>query len=168
LSAKRISSIRDIGAIKKANVKHTKTLLVTALIALFAVTMAIGKAKKLTPQEKRNIKKIMLSDDPNEVWNQTVADSNDFAKAMLLDSGKVLKLKNYRDKVLKGEKTCKKRVNGKWVVKVATLQDVQHALRFRWRWFYDDSDMIDDILMHVRCKMDGHLFNPPAGVDPNE
>jgi hypothetical protein len=149
-------------------VKHTKTLLVTALIALFAVTLAMGKpADKLTHQEKRNIKKIMLSDDPNEVWNQTVADSNDFAKAMLLDSAKVLKLKNYRDKVLKGGVTCKKRINGKWVVEVATLADVKHALRFT-RPGDDDPNYINDILMLRRCKMDGHYFKIQIGVDPNE
>jgi multidrug efflux pump subunit AcrB len=152
----------------KELLKHFKIVLAVALIALFAVTLAIGKpTDKLTPQEKRNIKKIMLSDDPNEVWNQTVADSNDFAKAMLLDSGKVLKLKNYRDKVRKGGVTCKKRVNGKWVVKVATLEDVKHALRFD-REGDDDLNYINDILMLRRCKMDGHYFKIQIGVDPNE
>jgi hypothetical protein len=139
-----------------------KILLLLAVLTLLCTLSLFAKpTNKLTIKEKVNIKKLMLSDDPN--WVQMVADSNDIAKAMLIDPVKVEKLKKYREKVIKGEKTCKRRVDGKWVTRIATLADANKALRFNWRWFYDDPNMIDKLLMHEICPLDGSPANPVTG-----
>jgi hypothetical protein len=128
----------------------------------------MAKNDKLTIAEKIKVKDLMLSDDPNEIWLQAVADSTEMTKAMTLDPEKVKKLKDYRDKVRKGEKTCKRRINGKWVTKVATMADVQKAFRFKYRWFYDDPLYADDIMMKLRCPLDGHLYKSDFGSDSDE
>jgi hypothetical protein len=148
--------------------KYVKSILALTLIALFAVTVAIGKpAKKLTPEEIAEKDGVVTSIDPDKAWIERIMDSKAYKNTEKRSAKHAKDLEKYRDKILKGDIKCKKRINGKWVDSTATIADIEQATRLDRPW-NSDPNVIDDILMHERCPLDGHLYKDDFGSDSNE
>jgi hypothetical protein len=148
--------------------KHFRLVLALTLIALFAVAVAIGKpTKKLTDAEIAEKDGVMTSIDPDKAWIERVMNSKAYKNTAKRSAKHAKDLEKYRDKILKGDIKCKKRINGKWVDSTATIADIEQATRLDRPW-NSDPNIIDDILMHERCPLDGHLYKDDFGSDSNE
>jgi hypothetical protein len=115
--------------------------------------MAIGKpTKRLTTAEIAEKDGVMTLIEPDKAWIDRVMNSKAYKNT---------------DKILKGDIKCKKRINGKWVDSTATIADIEQATRLDRPW-NADPNAINDILMHERCPLDGHLYKSDFGSDSDE
>jgi hypothetical protein len=139
--------------------RHVKLTLAVAFIALFAVTLAIGKpTKKLTTAEIAEKDGVMTLIEPDKAWIDRVMNSKAYKNTEKRSAKHAKWLEKYRDKILKGDIKCKKRINGKWVDSTATIADVEAATALDRPW-NSDPNMINDIMMHERCRLDGSKRN---------
>jgi hypothetical protein len=142
-------------------------IIITCLIAvlpLFAKPK-YKNIKKLTPIEIADVNDFMTVDlvsDANFV--EYIEKSKDFKGTNVRCGPQMRNLEVWQRKIERGEKTKKNRDG---TISPATMEDVWKITRLDRPW-NSDPNMLDDILLKLRCPLDGHLYADDLGVDPNE
>ena len=138
-----------------------KTILILLLLSITAILYAKDKSK-LTAEEIIAIDAFIEPlPDPNLV--RRVEKQKDYHHTNSRCCDRMGKLKTWIGRVKANLVKCKRRADGEYVVVDATIDDITPILGFERQWL-SDPNYIEDILMKLRCPLDGHLYADDTGV----
>lgn len=144
-----------------------KKVLIAFLLILGFVLVLQARARTLTPEEIEAVNVYLENDsslDPN--WVKIVENSKDFKHTDKRTAALLQEMSDFRTQVIAGEISCKRRVDGVYIIDTATMADVEHITCLD-RWWNSDVTYLKEILLKERSRLDGS-YNHGYGGDPNE